>query len=117
MSNRISRINNLIKQELSKILLRELDFPKDVLVTLTRIETSIDLREAKVYISVIPEEQFEKVLKILNKEIFNLQQKLNQRLKMKIIPKLKIIKEEKTKEAAKIEEILESLKRENRTIN
>ena len=39
MSNRIQRVNSLIKDELGKILLREVDFPKDVLVTITGVET------------------------------------------------------------------------------
>ena len=50
MSQRIQRINQLIKRELSQILLDEFDWeedgrrPKEILVTLTRVETSADLR-------------------------------------------------------------------------
>jgi len=111
MSNRIPRANALIKKELSKILLREVDFPSGVLVTVTRVETLPNLSEAKIYISVIPESKTEEVFRILNKEIYNLQQQLNKRLKMRPVPKIWLKKEEKAKEAARIEEVLEQLKK------
>jgi len=111
MSNRIPRANALIKKELSKILLREVDFPPGVLATVTRVETLASLSEAKIYISVIPENKTEEVLKMLNKEIYNLQQQLNKRLKMRPVPKIWLKKEEKAKEAARIEEVLEQLKK------
>ncbi len=39
MSKRIPQVNQLIKKELSQIILREIEFPVGVLVTLTRVET------------------------------------------------------------------------------
>lgn len=110
MSNRIQRVNSLIKDELGKILLREVDFPKDVLVTITRCETTVNLNGAKIYISVIPENQIDKVSEILDRRIYDIQQALNRRLKMRPIPKIEFEKEEKTKKAARIEELLGELK-------
>ena len=111
MSNRIPRANALIKKELSKILFQEIDFPPRVLVTITRVETLANLISAKIYISVIPENKAEEVLRILDKDIYNLQQQLNKRLKMRPVPKIGLKKEEKAKEAARIEEVLEQLKK------
>ncbi len=110
MSKRILRINALIKEVLSQLILREIEFPSNILVTVTRVATSADLRESKVFISTIPEEKLDKVLQILNKKIYFLQQKFNQKVKMKPLPRLKFFPEEKTAEAAKVEEILEELK-------
>ena len=112
MSQRIRRINQLIKRELGQILCEELNFPKEILVTLTRVEASADLREAKVYISVMPEKEIEKIIKVLNQNLRQLQQKINKRLTMKIIPKIKFREETKTREAARIEELLERVKNE-----
>ena len=111
MSKRIQRVNQLIKKELGQILLREVEFPKDVLVTITRVETAVDLNEAKIFISCLPEIQSEKILAILNRQIYNIQQKLNKKLKMKFIPKIEFREEKKTKEAGRVEEILEELKK------
>ncbi|MBM3250943.1 MAG: 30S ribosome-binding factor RbfA [Candidatus Nealsonbacteria bacterium] len=109
MSTRLLRVNSLIKKELSQILSREVDFPQGVLVTVTRVETTSNLIEAKVYVSLLGEKQAENVFKILNNNIYHIQQILNKRLKMRPIPKIIFKKEEKTGEASKIEEILEGL--------
>ena len=114
MSNRILRINQLLKIEVSQLILREIEFPKEVLVTVTRVETSPDLREAKVFISVMSEKNENEILDFLNKRVYFFQQKINKRLKMKFIPKIRFFKEEKTKTAARIEEILEKLKKEEK---
>jgi len=116
MSKRIQRLNELIKEELGKILLKEGDFPKGVLVTITRVETLADLSEAKVWISVLPEGKVEKIVGDLNKRIFFLQQKINKILRMRIVPKIRFLVETKTKEAARIEEILENLKKKRNEI-
>lgn len=113
-SKRIQQINQLIKKELGQILLREIEFPKDVLVTITRVETSADLNQAQIFISCLPAIQSEKILEILNRQIYNIQQKLNKKLKMKFIPKIEFREEKETREAGKIEEILEELKKEEK---
>lgn len=114
VSKRIQRVNQLIKKELSHILLKEVEFPEDTLVTVTRVEASNDLREAKVYLSVLPENQAEKIIRILNYQIYNIQQFLNKRLNMRPIPKIRFLEEKETAEAGRIEELLEELKKEEK---
>ena len=110
MANRIPRVNELIKRELSKILIREIEFPRDILVTITRVEASSNLIQAKVYVSVMPENQTTKVLETLDQQIFDIQQLLNKRLKMRPIPKIKFVEEKEVRAAGKIEELLEKSK-------
>ena len=52
MSQRINRVNELLKREISSVLQREFEF-KDSLVTVTAVETTNDLKEAKVFVSVL----------------------------------------------------------------
>jgi len=110
VSERIQRVNQLIKRELGPIILKEIEFPPGVLVTLTRVETSVGLKQAKIYVSAIPRIKLEIVLKILNHRIYLLQQKLNKRLRMRPLPKIMFVEEKETSEAGRIEEILEELK-------
>lgn len=111
MSGRILKVNQLIKKELSQILLKEVDFRENVLLTITRVETSPNLIQSKIYLSVLPATQTANVLKSLNKQVYFLQQKLNQRLKMRPTPKIIFLKEKETEKAGKVEEILEWLKK------
>ena len=107
------RVNQLIKKELAQIILREINFPKDLLMTVTRVETSANLIQAKIYISVLPINKNSQVLEILNHQIYALQQKLNKRLKMRPIPRIIFVQEKKTQEAARIEELLEKIHKKN----
>ena len=111
MGKRIEQVNQLIKEELSQIISREIELLPGTLLTLTRVETSVDLRQAKVFISVIPEGKREKVSEEVNRNIYDLQQRLNKRLNMRPIPKIRFIEEKETVEAGRVEEILEKLKK------
>ncbi len=110
MVQRVLRINTLIKQELNRFFLKELDFALDTLVTITRVDTYSNLIESKVYISVWPESKKEDILAFLNRRIYFIQQELNERLKMRPVPKIRFLAENLISEASKIEEVLERLK-------
>jgi len=114
MRERIQRVNHLIRNELAKIISKEIEFPPDVLVTLTRVQTTKDLVQSQVFISVMPEKKIEEILKILKKEIYFLQKKLDRILRMRVVPKIIFLKEEKMVEAGKIEKILAGLKKEEK---
>ncbi len=110
MSNRILRLNRLIKEELGKIILREIEFPIGTIVTITRIETSSDLTSARVLIGVFPEKFALDSLKVLNNQIYFIQQKLNKKLSMRPVPKLIFRQEKETIKAGRVEELLEQVK-------
>ena len=50
---RVERVAELLKQEISRILLHELQDPRMGFVTVTRVTLSGDLQHAKVYVSVL----------------------------------------------------------------
>ncbi|MEW6407284.1 MAG: 30S ribosome-binding factor RbfA [Patescibacteria group bacterium] len=100
MSYRIEKLNSLIKEELAKIIEREIEFSRDVLVTVTKVETSIDTTHARAWISVLPENKSSEVLKKLQRTIGVMQGLLNKKLIMRYVPKISF-KIDKT--AAKID--------------
>ena len=109
---RIPRVNELLKEELGTILLREFDVPENTLVTLTGVSATPNLQQAKIYISVMPEERGVQVLRLLKKEVYAMQQLLNKRLNMRPVPRIEWILETKTAKAQEIEEILDKIKEE-----
>ena len=111
MSKRILQINELIQKELGQIILREIEFPKNTLVTITRVETSPDLSQAKVYVSCLPENRSDRMLQVLKRQGYHIQHKLNKRLETKIIPRIRFVKELKTMQAGRIEQILDKIKK------
>lgn len=111
MSHRIKRINELLRQEISKLILREIEF-EDILVTINQVETSSDLSHAKVKISIMPTEKKELVLKIIERNIYHLQQELNKKLYMKIVPKIRFEIDQAEIKAQRIEEILGKIEKD-----
>lgn len=112
MSIRSQRLNELIKEEIGKILLKEVEFPEGSLVTITRVETAVDLFSARVFVSVFPESFAPPVLRQLAAQIYFLQQKLNRKLLMRPVPRLTFYQEKETGQAGRIEELLEEVKEE-----
>lgn len=110
MSRRLEQINQLIKKELGNIIKKEIELSKDVLITLTRTETSPDLQQVKVYISIIPDKKTKAVLNILKNNIFEIQQLLNKRLVMNPVPKIIFVEDKIAQSAAKVEELLAKIK-------
>ncbi|MGD0576908.1 MAG: 30S ribosome-binding factor RbfA [Candidatus Staskawiczbacteria bacterium] len=114
MSNRLEKINSLLKREIAKILLRDFAFNPNILVTLTRVDTSSNLIEAKVYISVYPEEKSAGILNALQKSVYDVQYKINRTLRQRPIPKIKFVKETEISKAGRVEELLSQLKKEEK---
>ncbi len=112
MKNRSAQVQELIKQELSQIILREVEIPEGAVVTLTRTVASGNLQEAKVFISVVPDARAPEVMKILEQNVYRIQQILNERLKMRPVPRIRWIAETAGAEAQHIEELLGQLKKE-----
>ena len=58
MSHRIERVNQLIRQEISDLLQREVKDPRlSQFIAVTEVATSPDLKQARVYISFISDKQ------------------------------------------------------------
>lgn len=112
IAERILKVNELLRQELGVILLREFIAPENVIVTLTRADAAPNLQQAKIYISVMPEERGKEVLGLLKRDIYEMQQVLNKRLNMRPVPRIEWFLEEKVKEAKTVEEILDKIKEE-----
>lgn len=105
MSLRIAKVNELIRREVSQILLKEVDFG-GILVTITGVDTSPDLSQAKIKTTVIPTEKSDIVFEIIRKNIFDVQQELNKRLYMKIVPKMVFEIDKVEENAQRVKEVL-----------
>ncbi|MBI2640690.1 MAG: 30S ribosome-binding factor RbfA [Candidatus Sungbacteria bacterium] len=108
---RIERLKEFLKEELSGILDRELEFPDESLVTITKVEVSPDKYYATAFISVLGADT-EKIMEILRKNVYNMQQLLNRRVRMRPVPRISFAIDEGEMEREKIEKSLAKLKRD-----
>lgn len=107
--SRLDRINELIKETLAKIISEEVDFPLGVFVTVTKVDTSRDLRYTRVFLSVFPEKKFGEIFRSLENKIYSLQGKLNKKLSMKPLPRIEFVSDKTEVEADKIEKLLKEI--------
>ena len=110
MSHRQEKINELIREEVGKILHRELDLNFEALVTVTRAVTSEDQKHVRVYVSVFPSSVAQKALESINRNIYFFQQTLNKKLQMRPVPKLFFVLDNTEERAAKIEKLIDKVK-------
>ena len=88
-SNRIGRINEEIQKELAS-LLRNLKDPRvqSTMISITHVETTPDLRYAKVYASFLQEERANEALKGLKSASGYLRRELGHALNLRYTPEL-----------------------------
>jgi len=86
---RVGRVGEQIKKELSQLIQSELKDPRIGFLTVTGVEVTNDLSQAKVYLSVLgDEEQKENSLKALEKANGFLRSELGKRIRLRHIPEL-----------------------------
>ena len=88
MSLRIRKINSLIKEEVSEIFTRELNLKPGVFLTISKVDTTRDLRYTHIFVSVFPTVDDNYALVTLKNEKSRIQKSLNKKMQMKIIPKI-----------------------------
>lgn len=109
-SNRIGRINEEIQKELSG-LLRNLKDPRvqGTMISLTRVETTPDLRYAKVYASFLEEDKAADALKGLRSASGYLRRELGSRLQLRYTPELVWALDDSITYGAKMLKLINSL--------
>ena len=86
-SRRIAKIAEAVREQVSTSILFDLKDPRVTNVTVTRVEVSPDLRNAKIYVSVMGDEKTQRLsLRGLESARGFLQAKLAERVQMRYIP-------------------------------
>jgi ribosome-binding factor A len=107
---RLDRVNQLIREEVSFLIQRELKDPRLGFVTVTQVETSPDLRTAKVFVSVLGDEaQWTASLAALASARGFIRNWLRQHLDLRQTPELDFRADRSMEHAARIQELLRQL--------
>ena len=109
-SNRINRINEEIQKELSS-LLRTVKDPRvqDTMISITRVETTPDLRYTKVYVSFLQSDKAEEALKGLKSAGGYLRRELGRELQLRYTPELVWTLDDSITYGAKMLKLINSL--------
>lgn len=107
-SKRVEQLTEVIQRELNDFFVRELEF-KDCLVTLTQVKVTPDLKQATLFLSVLPESHFPGVLKKVDRSLGLARHWLSGKLRLRLCPILKIVADEGAIKNSIIEQALADL--------
>jgi len=113
-ARRILRLNELIRAEIAELLAREVRDPRLAsLISITRVETSPDFREARVYVSVLAEEaEAEQTVQRLRKAAGFFRRELADRLNLRRTPELDFRLDRSIAQGARVMGLLREIRRE-----
>ena len=105
---RMRRVDEAVREVLSGAITQELKDPRVGFVTVTAVETSPDLRHARVFVSVLGDEgQRERSMDGLRAAHGYLQRRLNEELRIKHTPSLDFIYDDSVDRSLRIQSLLE----------
>lgn len=114
MTYRIDRINNLIRQEISELLHRQVKDPRlGGFITVTSVSTSPDLKYAKVYVSQLDAQASKQdILSTLSTAAGFFRKELTRSLRLRRIPELSFHWDESIERGARILDLMNQLDQE-----
>ena len=104
MSRRTERLNKVIKQEISKLLEREVNDPRlSSLISVTQVSLSTDLRYAKIFVSLLGDENSKaEMLAGFNAASGFLRKELASQLRLRYAPQLSFCYDDSIERGARL---------------
>ena len=109
MTERTARLDELLREEISEVIRREVDDPRIGFVTITDVEVSPDLRHASVWVSVLGSaDEKRQTLRALARAMPFVRQRLG-KLRLKRIPELHVKDDTTAQRGTRLLQILDEL--------
>src|SRR5688572_9568412 len=109
MSNRTVRVNELIQREISDILRKRYQ-SEAVAVTITEVRVSPDLRDARVFVSVVGDEHFtSEKIRWLRSKAHEIRDEVARRIVLKYLPRFEYILDESVIKGARVLQVLDEI--------
>lgn len=104
---RTDRVNALLQRELGQVISEELNDPRIPFATVTAVETTADLRTARVHVSFLADEATgREALATLGRATRHLRRVLGERTELRAVPELVFIEDRSAARAARISSLL-----------
>jgi ribosome-binding factor A len=109
MSNRTLRVNELVQREISDILRKRYQ-QEAVAVTITEVRVAPDLRDARVFISVVGSETVaQEKLAWLRSKAVEIREEVARRIVLKYLPKFEYVLDKSAVRGARILQVLDEI--------
>lgn len=109
MSNRTLRVNELVQREISDILRKRYQ-SEAVAITITEVRVSPDLRDARVFVSIVGDEALaEAKLQWLRGKASDIREEVARRIVLKYLPKFEYLLDRSAVRGARILQVLDEI--------
>lgn len=112
--SRTHRVSELIQRELANIISTRLNDPRMSMVTITAVDVSKDLKNAKVFFTHMSDEDRASASKTLDKASGYLRRELSHRLKMKSSPSLSFVYDNSVEHGAALSKLIDTVNKDTR---
>jgi len=109
VSNRTVRVNELVQRELSDILRKRYQ-SEAVAMTITQVRVSPDLRDARVFVSVVGDDEMaDQKLRWLRSKASEIREEISRRIVLKYLPKFEYVLDTSAVRSARIMQVLDEI--------
>jgi ribosome-binding factor A len=110
MSQRLDRVDELLRQEIGAVLARSVSDPRIGFVTVTKVETTPDLSQARVWVSVIgtPDER-KATMRALEHAMPYVRRVLGDRIRIRRIPALHVRHDDTIERGTRVLKLLDDI--------
>ncbi len=109
-SQRIRQINSQLRDYFATALMRMVELPQGVVVSITKVHTTADLHFCTIFLSIIPDTQTGSVLQLIRQNTHDLIEEVAGRITFRTIPRFKFVIDDTERKAQGIEQLLDSIK-------
>lgn len=109
-SVRVQKVEKELREIISEVLPSMLYFNSNVLVSIIRVEAASDLRSARVFVSIFPDDAADEIMEELEHVRIDVQNEVSKKIRMKYLPKLKWINDHSVDQLVKVSQILKESK-------
>jgi ribosome-binding factor A len=109
---RQQRVQELLYQELSILIANELEDPQLSLLTVTNVEVSRDLRNARVYVHSEEDTPKRVILRRITGAVPFIRRQLAQRMSLRVVPDLSFHYDDTPERAARVDELINLIRTE-----
>lgn len=108
---RMEKVQELMKQEISKIILQDLKDPRIGFVTVTAVDVSSDLRNARIYVSLMgSDQQIADCWRGLKSSLGFLRREVGHRVRLRYTPELTLELDKSVEYSVHIQELLQKIR-------
>ena len=110
---RSQRVSDLLREEIADIVIYRLKDPRIGFITITGVDVTDDIKIARVYVSVLKDEDKKNTLDILNSAKSFIRSELSKRLRMKSIPGIEFRLDTSIEYGDRIDKLLKKIEEES----